>query len=192
MAERPVFYFDYSSPYSYLAALRIGELLPDATWRPIAFGALIRELGKLPWSLGPGRAAGIREIERRAAARGVPPLRWPDGWPDRSYSLLPLRAALVAEDQDLLQPFSAAAYRMMFVDGRTLTEPADVLEAAAAAGLDTDGVAIGIADPAIKARLRAYTDAAIERKVAGVPTVAVGGELFWGDDMLEAAAAAAA
>jgi 2-hydroxychromene-2-carboxylate isomerase len=192
MAERPVFYFDYSSPYSYLAALRIGELLPDATWRPIAFGALIRELGKLPWSLGPGRAAGIREIERRAAARGVPPLRWPDGWPDRSYSLLPLRAALVAEDRDLLQPFSAAAYRMMFVDGRTLTEPADVLEAAAAAGLDTDGVAIGIADPAIKARLRAYTDAAIERKVAGVPTVAVGGELFWGDDMLEAAAAAAA
>jgi len=192
MAERPVFYFDYSSPYSYLAALRIGELLPDATWRPIAFGALIRELGKLPWSLGPGRAAGIREIERRAAARGVPPLRWPDGWPDRSYSLLPLRAALVAEDQDLLQPFSAAAYRMMFVDGRTLTEPADVLEAAAAAGLDTDGVAIGIADPAIKARLRAYTDAAIERKVAGVPTVAVGGELSWGDDMLEAAAAAVA
>ena len=192
MAERPVFYFDYSSPYSYLAALRIGELLPDATWRPIAFGALIRELGKLPWSLGPGRAAGIREIERRAAARGVPPLRWPDGWPDRSYSLLPLRAALVAERQDLLQPFSAAAYRMMFVDGRTLTEPADVLEAAAAAGLDTDGVAIGIADPAIKARLRAYTDAAIERKVAGVPTVAVGGELSWGDDMLEAAAAAVA
>jgi len=192
MAERPVFYFDYSSPYSYLAALRIGELLPDATWRPIAFGALIREIGKLPWSLGPGRAAGIREIERRAAARGVPPLRWPDGWPDRSYSLLPLRAALVAEDQDLLQPFSAAAYRMMFVDGRTLTEPADVLEAAAAAGLDTDGVAAGLADPAIKARLRAYTDAAIERKVAGVPTVAVGGELSWGDDMLEAAAAAAA
>ena len=192
MAERPVFYFDYSSPYSYLAALRIGELLPDATWRPIAFGALIREIGKLPWSLGPGRAAGIREIERRAAARGVPPLRWPDGWPDRSYSLLPLRAALVAEDQDLLQPFSAAAYRMMFVDGRTLTEPADVLEAAAAAGLDTDGVAAGLADPAIKARLRAYTDAAIERKVAGVPTVAVGGELSWGDDMLEAAAAAVA
>jgi len=192
MAERPVFYFDYSSPYSYLAALRIGELLPDATWRPIAFGALIREIGKLPWSLGPGRAAGIREIERRAAARGVPPLRWPDGWPDRSYSLLPLRAALVAERQDLLQPFSAAAYRMMFVDGRTLTEPADVLEAAAAAGLDTDGVAAGLADPAIKARLRAYTDAAIERKVAGVPTVAVGGELFWRDDMLEAAAAAAA
>ena len=118
----------------------------------------------------------------------MPPLRWPD----RSYSLLPLRAALVAEGQDLLQPFSAAAYRMMFVDGRTLTEPADVLEAAAAAGLDTDGVAAGIADPAIKARLWAYTDAAIERKVAGVPTVAVGGELSWGDDMLEAAAAAVA
>ena len=192
MAEPPVFYFDYSSPYAYLAAMRIGEVLPDATWRPIAFGALIRQIGKVPWSLRPGREAGMREIEERAAERGLPPVRWPDGWPDRSYSVLPLRAGLVAEAHGRLQAFSAEVYRLMFVEGRTLTEPAPVLEAAAAAGLNTDAVAVRLENPDIKARLRRYTDEAVARGVTGVPTVAVGGALFWGDDLLETAAAAAA
>ena len=77
MADAPVFFFDYSSPYAYLAAARIGAVLPEATWRPIAFGALIRQIGKVPWSLRPGREAGMREVEERAAERGLPPVRWP-------------------------------------------------------------------------------------------------------------------
>ena len=188
----PVFYFDYSSPYSYLAAMRIGELLPDATWRPIAFGALIRQIGKVPWSLGPGRAAGVREVEERAAARGLPPVRWPDGWPDASYSLHPLRAALVAGDAGRIVPFSAEIYRLVFAEGRTLTEPEPVLEAAAAAGLDPETVRAALADPELKTRLRATTDEAIARGVTGVPTVAIGDDLYWGDDRLDAAAATAA
>ena len=39
----------------------------------------------------------MREVEQRAAERGLPRVRWPDGWPDRSYSLLPLRAGLIAD-----------------------------------------------------------------------------------------------
>ena len=192
MPAPPVFYFDYSSPHAYLAAMRIGAVLPQARWRPIAFGALIRQIGKVPWSLRPGREAGMREIEERAAARGLPPVRWPDGWPDRSYSLLPLRAGLVAETHGRLREYSAEVYRLMFVEGRTLTEPAPVLEAAAAAGLNRDAVAVRLEHPEIKARLRAYTDEAVARGVTGIPTVAVGGALFWGDDLLEAAARAAA
>jgi 2-hydroxychromene-2-carboxylate isomerase len=192
VAEAPVFFFDYSSPYAYLAATRIGDVLPEATWRPIAFGALIRQIGKVPWSLRPGREAGMREVEERAAERGLPPVRWPDGWPDRSYSLLPLRAGLIAEANGRLREFSAEAYRLMFGEGRTLTEPEPVLEAAVAAGLNREAVAVRLENPEIKARLRAYTDDAIARGVTGVPTVAVGGALFWGDDLLEAAARAAA
>ena len=192
MAEPPVFYFDYSSPYAYLAAMRIDDVLPDAVWRPIAFGILIRELGKVPWSLRPGRESGMREIEERAAARGLPPVRWPPGWPDRSYSLLPLRAAVVAEAHGRLKQFSVEAYRLMFAEGRTLDAPAPVLEAAVAAGLDRDAMAARLENPDIKARLRSYTDGAIARGVTGVPTVAVGGALFWGDDLLETAARAPA
>jgi 2-hydroxychromene-2-carboxylate isomerase len=191
VAESPVFFFDYSSPYAYLAAMRIDDVLPSATWRPIAFGALIAQIGKVPWSLRPGREAGMREVEERAAERGLPPVRWPDGWPDRSYSLLPLRAGLVAEAHGRLKEFSAEVYRLMFVEGRELTEPPPVLDAAAAAGLNRDAVAVRLENPDIKARLRRYTDDAIARGVTGVPTVAVGGALFWGDDLLETAAGAA-
>ena len=191
MAAPPVFFFDYSSPYAYLAAMRIGDVLPTATWRPIAFGALIRQIGKVPWSLRSGREAGMREIEERAAERGLPPVRWPRGWPDESYSLIPLRAALVAEAEGRLREFSFEAYRLMFAQGRALDEPGPVLEAAAAAGLKPEAVAVRLENPEIKARLREYTDDALARGVTGVPTVAVGGALFWGDDLLETAAAAA-
>ena len=191
MAAPAVFFFDYSSPYAYLAAMRIDDVLPGATWRPIAFGPLIRQTGKVPWSLRPGREAGMREVEERAAERGLPPVRWPDGWPDRSYSLLPLRDAVAAETHGRLREFSFAAFRLMFAEGRTLDSPAPVLEAAAAAGLNPDAVAVRLENPEIKARLREYTDDAIARGVTGIPTVAVGGALFWGDDLLEAAAAAA-
>jgi 2-hydroxychromene-2-carboxylate isomerase len=170
--------------------MRIGDVLPQATWRPIAFGILIRRIGKVPWSLGPGRAAGMREIEARAAARGLPSLRWPPGWPDRSYSLLPLRAAMVAAAHGRLEPFSEGVYRLMFVEGRELSEPGPVLEAAAAAGLDPGAVRAGLDDTAVKGRLRDYTEDAIARGVTGVPTIAVGDALFWGDDRLESAAAA--
>ena len=65
-----------------------------------------------------------------------------------------------------------------------------MLDAAEAAGLDRDAMAARLENPDIKARLRSYTDGAIARGVTGVPTVAVGDELFWGDDRLEDAAKA--
>jgi 2-hydroxychromene-2-carboxylate isomerase len=185
------FYLDYNSPYAYLAAMRIEELIPGARWRPIAFGALIRQIGKVPWSFGPERPAGVAEIAARARARGLPPVRYPEGWPVECYSLHPLRAALVAADAGRIRELSAELFRVVFVEGEPLSDPERVVEAAAAAGLDRGAVRDGLADPEIKARLRAETDAAIARGVTGVPTVAVGGALFWGDDHLDEAAAAA-
>jgi 2-hydroxychromene-2-carboxylate isomerase len=64
-----------------------------------------------------------------------------------------------------------------------------VLEAARRAGLDPERLQDRIADPEVKERLRAATEAAHARGVFGVPTVAVGDRLFWGDDQLELAAA---
>jgi 2-hydroxychromene-2-carboxylate isomerase len=72
-----------------------------------------------------------------------------------------------------------------------MAEPENVLEAARAVGLDPGEVSARIGEQEVKDRLRAYTDEAIGLGAVGVPTVAVGGELFWGDDRLEDAAAAA-
>jgi 2-hydroxychromene-2-carboxylate isomerase len=188
----PAFYYDFSSPYAYLAAHRVDDLLPvRPAWEPIAFGALIRQIGKVPWSLQPGpeRERRLRDCERRAAALGLP-LRWPDGWPDRNYSILVLRAALIAAEHDRVREFSRAAFRRGLGEGGDLRDLDAVLACARDAGVDPEVVAAGVERPEIKARLRAATDAALARGVTGVPTVAVGDELFWGDDRLEDAAAA--
>src|SRR3954463_10741122 len=192
--SEPTFYYDFNSPYAYLAAHRVHEVLPvRPRWQPIAFGALIRQIGKVPWSLqgSAARQHGQPECGRRAAAAGLP-LRWPDGWPDRNYSILVLRAALIAAEHDRLREFSLAAFRRGLGDGGDLRDLDTVRACAHDAGIDPDAGARGVEQPGVKQRLRDATDAAIARGVTGVPTVAVGGELFWGDDRLHDAAAALA
>ncbi|MDQ3933960.1 MAG: DsbA family protein [Actinomycetota bacterium] len=187
----PIFYFDTNSPYAYLAAQRVGKLIPDAVWRPVALPMIFRAIGKVPWSLSDERDAGVAECERRAAERGLPPMRWVDGWPAESWSFDPIRAAVVAEEHGKVVPFALECYRLMFAEGRSLEEIENVRAAAAAVGLDPDEVEARIGEDAVKERLRAYTDEAVGLGAVGVPTVAAGGELFWGDDRLEEAAAAA-
>jgi 2-hydroxychromene-2-carboxylate isomerase len=191
MAERPVFYYDLSSPYSWLAAERINSTLPEPpVWQPISFGFLIRQIGKTPWSMSEGREKGIAEVERRAAERGLPELRWPEGWPVETYSLDALRAAVFAAEVGKVVAFSLAAFRQQFNAGRGLNDIDNVLLAAAACELHPNAVLKAIERQAIKDRLREATEEAIQRGVTGVPTVALDGHLFWGDDRLEEAAAA--
>jgi 2-hydroxychromene-2-carboxylate isomerase len=188
---RATFLYDFNSPYAYLAANRVDALLgPGVCWQPIAFAFLLRAQQRLPWSRDERRDAGVAECERRAAEYGLPPLRWPPEWPVGSYSLLPLRAALVAEDQGRLREFSLATFAENFVSGRGAREPEAVADAARAAGLDPDEVLARAEDDEVKERLRSTTEAAIAAGVPGVPTVLVDGEAFWGDDRLEEAAAA--
>ena len=189
--EQPVFYYDLMSPYAYLAAERIDGVLPQqARWQPVLLGGLFKLTGRSSWALGDyeRRRRGMAEIERRGHLYGAPPLRWPDPWP--SSSLHAMRAAVYARQAGREREFASAAYTVAFAQGHDLAELRHVLAAAEMAGLDRAGVETAIAEPPIKDELRAATDAAHARGVFGVPTVAVGDELFWGDDRLEEAAAA--
>lgn len=193
-AGEPIFFYDLYSPYAYLAAHRVDEVLPAAPrWQPIVFGVVLREAGKIPWSMRDGeREAGQEEVSRRARGRGLPEVRWPPGWPADSYALAPLRAVVWAgrRDASLAQEMTMALYGLVFSQGRPLNDPALVFEAAAACGLEEEAVAEGVEQQGVKDELRASTAAAIERGVRGIPTVAVGDRLYWGDDRLEDAAAA--
>jgi 2-hydroxychromene-2-carboxylate isomerase len=129
----------------------------------------------------------MAEIERRAIAYGLPPIRWPDPWPG-DY-LTAMRAATHAHRLGRTLEFAHAAARAAFVEGRDLSRTDEVLRVGERLGIDLRGP---IADPEVKAELRAATDAAHAAGVFGVPTTGVGGELFWGDDRLEDAARYAA
>jgi 2-hydroxychromene-2-carboxylate isomerase len=191
VAGHAVFYFDFHSPYAYLAATRIEGLIPHAEWRPIAFPILLNQLGRLDAAMGRDASALAAEVSDRIAERGLPAFRPPQGWPLETWSLVPLRAALFAGDRGRLRDFSHAAYRKLFVEGRSLAQLDNVREAAAEAKLDPDEIEDAIQRPEIKQRLKDHTEEALAKGITGIPTVAIGGELFWGDDRLEEAAAAA-
>lgn len=192
--ERAVFYFDLGSPYAYLAAERVSGLFAEAglkqpDWQPLLLGGLFKRFGRDSWANGPGRAEGIAEVERRAAAYGLPPLAWPDPWPGNT--LFAMRAATFAKQTGRAVSFSLAAFRQAFAAGRDLSDPDNVLVAAAAAELHPRAVLKAAETEGVKRALREATERAAELGVVGVPSLLVGGEVFWGDDRLEEAVAAA-
>ncbi|HEX6653208.1 MAG TPA: DsbA family protein [Thermoleophilaceae bacterium] len=185
----PTFYYDFNSPYAWLAAERLDDFVPDAEWRPIAFAILLNQRGELGKRLTNLNTAPIvEEVTARASDRGLPSFAPPDTWPVQSWSLTPLRAALVADELGRQREFGLAAFRKSFVESRSLSDLDNVFAAASDAGLDPDEVAAGIQRDEIKERLKSNTAEALERGVTGIPTVAIGDELFWGDDHLEQAA----
>ena len=184
------FYFDLGSPYAYLASERLATIIDQpVVWQPVLLGGLFKLTGRSSWALGDyaRRQAGMAEIERRARGYGLPPFRWPDPWP--SDYLAAMRAATYAFSAGRGREFTHEAFRAAFQRGHELSVVAHVRGVAEPAGLQAGAVDRAIADPEVKAMLRAATDAAFQRGVFGVPTLAVGDELFWGDDRLEDAAA---
>ncbi len=189
MPEQPIFYYDFGSPYAYLAAERVNQVLGVVPiWQPILLGGIWRHTGGASWSLTDRRDEGMAEVERRAEKRGLQPVRWPDPWP--TTTITAMRVATFAQQGGRAVAFSLAAFRQAFAGGKDLSVTDNVLIAAAACELHPRAVLKGIETRAIKDRLRSATDEAAARGVTGVPTVAVGDELFWGDDRLEDAAAA--
>jgi 2-hydroxychromene-2-carboxylate isomerase len=185
----PTLYFDLGSPYGYLAVERAGSVLGvEPELQPIFLGAIFKYRGYGSWADTGDRAQNLEEVERRARAYGLPPVRWPPGWPPNT--LAAMRAATWAGRLGAAREFALAAYRRAFVEGRSLGEIETVLEAADAAGLRASELPVAIQDPELKQDLREATDGAWEAGVRGVPSLRVGSEVYYGDDRLDEAAAA--
>ncbi len=194
LSPRATFYFDLGSPYAYLAAERVSGLFSEAgleqpEWQPILLGGLFQSLGRDSWGNGPGREEGMAEVERRAAGYGLPPLAWPEPWPGNM--LFAMRAATFAKQTGRTVSFALAAFRQAFAAGRDLSDPDNVLIAAAACELHPRALLKAVETEGVKGTLREATERAAELGVTGVPSLLVGGEVFWGDDRLEEAVRAA-
>jgi 2-hydroxychromene-2-carboxylate isomerase len=182
----PRFYFDFASPDAYLAAERVLHVLPElAEWVPV------RLTGLAAGGVGAFRCAEEEtiyreDIEARARARGLQPLRWPEPFPaDTGFALL---AATYAKQIGRTVPFAQAAFRQAFAGGRDLGERDNVLIAAAACEMHPSAVIKGAGLRSIAQRLDEATAAAAAAGVLDVPAVVAGGRVFHGDRELEAAA----
>ncbi|MBL8709191.1 MAG: 2-hydroxychromene-2-carboxylate isomerase [Rhodospirillaceae bacterium] len=189
MTKPPIaFYFDFSSPYGYIAAHRI-EALGVATgrrvdWHPILLGVVFKETGQSPLLTqklrGPYHA---HDLARTARRFGIP-FRLPEGFP--MATMAAARAFYWATDTapDRAKALALALFDAAFAAGINITRAETVAEIAGRAGFDAGAVTAAIADPAIKERLKAETDAAIAKGVFGSPYFIVDGEPFWGHDRL--------
>ncbi len=186
--SRAIFYYDLGSPYAYLSAERISGLFTEAgleqpEWQPILLGGLFQRFERDSWGNGADREEGMAEVERRASAYGLPPIAWPDPWPGNM--LTAMRVATFAKQTGRAVSFSLAAFRQQFAAGRDLGDPDNVAIAAAACELHPRALAKAVQTDGVKSALRKATDRAGDLGVRGVPSLLVGGEVFWGDDRLE-------
>ena len=184
--RQPVFYYDLSSPESYIAAERIGAV-PE--WQPVLASALpAGEVGV--FRCAEERSIHMADVERRAADLGMQPLRFPADWPTDSEQAM--RVATYAKQIGRVVAFSLAAFRQAFAAGRDLSDPDGVVIAAAACEMHPNAVLKAAGMRSIADALRGATAAAAAQGVGSVPAVSVAGEVFHGDAGLEQAARALA
>ncbi|GBU18486.1 MULTISPECIES: 2-hydroxychromene-2-carboxylate isomerase [Methylobacterium] len=187
------FWYEFASTYSYLSAMRI-EALAEAAgvavrWRPFLIGPVFAAQGwtSSPFNLFPAKGRNMwRDVERQAAAYGLPPLTQPDPFPQNSLSAT--RVAILGADEPWLVPFTKAVFSASFAQGRSIAEPSAV--AAILDGLDLDGPQLlkAASAEANKTRLRVAGEEARSRGLYGAPSFLTDdGELFWGNDRLEQA-----
>ena len=181
-------FYDFRSPYSYLAFTQLRDMGVDLVLRPMMLLKLMEAVGNVPTTLtcaAKGRYARTdlaRWAQRYGFALNPSDMRANDG---DACSRAVLAAASPAEAIEI----TLALYRACWSEGKTLAAKDDILAviAAAATGInvDADAIAARIDAPETIAQLEANTREAAERGVFGSPTIFVGDAMFFGNDRLE-------
>ncbi len=185
-----VFWFDYASTYSYLAAERVGEFAVragiDVAWRPFLLGPIFTaQLGIKDSPFNVQRVRGCymwRDLERLCCKYGVAWTR-PSAFPRNS--LLPARVACIVGDAPWAPEFHRAVFRANFVEDREILDPPIVEGILRTLGQDGAALVAQASSPAVKQALRDRGDEAARAGFFGAPNFLVKGELFFGQDRLE-------
>ncbi|MBP9653219.1 MAG: 2-hydroxychromene-2-carboxylate isomerase [Rhodocyclaceae bacterium] len=188
MSDPIEFYFDFSSPYSYIASEVIDGLAErygrKVKWRPMLLGVVFQKTGQPLLVNVPLKGEySLRDFARSARYHGVP-FNFPAKFPLSTVSAARAYYWLHGQDCAKARQFARAAFRAYWVDGRDISDLAVLQEIAAGLGVDPAALAAGVATPEIKERLRAETEAALAKGMCGAPWFVVDGEPFWGADRL--------
>ncbi|MBB1493272.1 MULTISPECIES: 2-hydroxychromene-2-carboxylate isomerase [unclassified Paracoccus (in: a-proteobacteria)] len=184
MRQSIEFFYDFRSPYSYMAFTQLTGMDADIALRPIRVLKLMELVGNVPTTITcKAKGAYARaDLARWGQRYGVPlnpsEMRANDG--DACS-----RAVLAAQSPADAATITLALYRAIWSEGETLATADDILAVIAAAGIDAGPVASRIDTPEVAAQLDANTAEAAERGVFGTPTIFVGDAMFFGNDRLD-------
>jgi 2-hydroxychromene-2-carboxylate isomerase len=178
------FYFDFASPYGFIAAMQIEAVGRPVRWRPFLLGSVYKAVGQSPLEHPLKRAYVIDVDAPRMARRIGLHLKVPAGFPE--HSLPPSRAFYWIDQHDPVKAvaFAKAAYRKYWLHGCATSDAAVAVDAAALVGYDPEAVIEGMQRSETKERLIFENEQAIRRGVFGSPFFFADGEQFWGSDRI--------
>ncbi len=194
MAKAIEFFYDLSSPYSYLAATQLEAIAArhgaTVAWKPMVLFAVFKASGNnMPAAVAAKAAFMMKDLPRWSQQYGVP-FQMNSRFPINAIK--PMRLCLYGDEQGKAGPVTLAAFRATWAEDRDVTSDETLRAIAKAGGIDPEQALAAIERPEIKERLKSNTDEAITRGVFGAPALFVGEELFWGNDRLHHVEAALA
>ena len=183
------FYFDFSSPYGYMASTRIDAIAArhgrSVNWHPILLGAVFKVTGGAPLASVPLKGPySERDMARTARLMGIP-FRLPSKFPIPTQAAARLMLWVQGADAQGAKTLAAALYRGYFAQDLDISDPATCAAIAAQCGYEREPALAGLNDSGVKDRLRAEIDAAMARGVFGSPYFIIDDEPFWGADRLD-------
>jgi 2-hydroxychromene-2-carboxylate isomerase len=184
MTQNVEFFYDFRSPYSYLAFTQLRQMDVAITLKPMQILKVMERVGNVPTTItcaAKGRYARV-DLGRWAQRYGV--MLNPSDMKANDGDALS-RAVLAAATTEQAVEVTMALYRAIWSNGETLASTDTILAALAGAGIDISAPARGIDSPETIAQLEANTDEAVERGVFGSPTIFVGDAMFFGNDRIE-------
>jgi len=179
------FYFDYRSPYAYLAQTQVRKLGVDTAWRPFEILQLMDQVGNVPTSITckpKGRYLGV-DLMRWVAVYKVPFQRHPQSGNIDARRLL--RATLAAAELGQADAAVGAIFGAYWGSGAPLATPEDVVAVLGGIDVSAPDLVARIDAPELDAALDAATEEAAARGVFGAPTMYVGDEMFFGNDRFD-------
>ena len=188
MAKTVEFYFDFGSPYSYLAYKALPGIAAaqgaKIVWRPMLLGGVFKATGNHSPVDIPAKNKWLQTDLQRWAARCGATFRHNPHFPINTLVLMRGAAGLQMRGTDFLE-YVETVFHAMWEQPRNLGDPAELAAVLRQAGFDADAFLALVNDAAVKEQLKKDTEEAVARGVFGAPTFFVGEEMFWGQDRLD-------
>jgi 2-hydroxychromene-2-carboxylate isomerase len=188
MSKTIDFYFDFASPTSYLAYTQLPGIAAEAgaaiVYQPVLLGGIFQATGNLPPISVPGKQAYIMNDLKRFAARYGVRFNVNPHFPLNSLQLMRGATGLLLRNPGDFDTYVRSIFRAMWLDQVNLGDQQALAAVLRNAGLDPVDLASIASDPAVKDRLKANTEAAVQKGLFGVPTFFVGEDMFFGQDRL--------
>lgn len=186
MKKKVEFYYDLSSPYSYLASRQIEGICEkydaELEWKPFLLGGVFKETGnRAPLEVPNKKVFMIKDLEDWARYYGVP-FNFPELFP--LSSVKPMRGALVAKEEGKIRDYTQKLFALYMIEGKDLSQDDVLKNAVSELAMDPDWFLRRIGEQDIKDELRKKTDEAVRRGAFGAPTIFIGERMFWGNDRL--------